>query len=400
MSDPIDAKKIDLSVKFCELEFENPFILSSGPPTGSTEKIERAFEAGWAGAVTKVLGSKPRSNPHPRIAGLRYGGKLIAIENIESVIYPLEEWLPKIAELKKKYPEKILISNLMGGADPEIWQRMIIDVQEAGADMIELNLSCPLTDEAWVVGATLGQNPDLTREATRLAKEVATVPIMVKLTPNVTDITLTAKAAERGGADAVSAINTVQGFIGIDLETMEPLPSVSGMSSFGGISGPSIKPIALRCVAQIAKSTKLPISGIGGISKWEDAVEFFMVGASTVQLCTAVMLRGKEIIDELKEGVSSYLYKKGFGSVKEIVGYVLPKLKSLEKLDYSYRAMPVLDASRCVRCELCRIVCLDAGFAAIRIEGGLPKIDEDKCDTCGLCVQVCPHRALTLKPKD
>ncbi|MEM2890609.1 MAG: NAD-dependent dihydropyrimidine dehydrogenase subunit PreA [Candidatus Hadarchaeum sp.] len=395
-----EMKKVDLSVEFCGLNFENPFILSSGPPTGNAEKIERAFQAGWAGAVTKVLSSKPRPDPHPRIAGLRYGGRVIAIENIESVIYPLKKWLPKIAELKKKYPEKILIPNLMGGADPETWQKMIKDAQEAGADMIELNLSCPLTDEVWTVGAILGQNPDLTREATRLAKEVATVPIMVKLTPNVTDITLIAKAAERGGADAISAINTVQGLIGIDLENMEPLPSVRGISSFGGISGPAIKPISLRCVAQIAKATKLPISGIGGISKWEDAVEFFMVGASTVQLCTSVMLRGNRMINELKDGVSSYLYKKGFGSVKEIVGCILSKLKSQENLDYSYWVLPAVDAARCTKCELCRVACQDAGYAAIKIEGDLPKIDEEKCDACGLCIQVCPHGALLLKPKN
>ncbi|MGC8816482.1 MAG: NAD-dependent dihydropyrimidine dehydrogenase subunit PreA [Candidatus Hadarchaeum sp.] len=400
MLNPTDSKKVDLSMEFCGLRFENPFLLSSGPPTANVNKIERAFEAGWAGVVTKVLGSKPRPDPHPRIASLHYGGKVIAIENIESVIYPLKEWLPKITEIKKKYPEKILIPNLMGGAEPECWQRMIKDLQEAGADMIELNLSCPLTDEVWTVGATLGQDPNLTREATSLAKEVATVPIMVKLTPNVTDITLTAKAAEDGGADAISAINTIKGLIGIDLERMEPLPSVKGISALGGISGPAIKPISLRCVAQIAKATKLPISGIGGISKWEDAVEFFMVGASTVQLCTAVMIGGYRIISNLKDGVSTYLYSKGFGSVKELVGYVLPKIKSQENLDYSYWTTPVLNASRCTKCGLCQIACMDGGSAAITIEDGLPKINQEKCDACGLCAQVCPKRALILKPWD
>ena len=393
------AKKVDLSINFCGLEFENPFLLSSGPPTVRPETIERAIEAGWAGAVTKALGSEPRPNPHPRIVASTYEGRVIGVENIESVIYPLKEWLPKIRKLKNKYPEKILIPNLMGGADPSSWQKMIKEAQEAGADMIELNLSCPLTEEVRVVGATVGQDPKSIYEATKCAKEVANVPIMVKLTPNVTDITLIAKAAERGGADALSAINTVLAFVGIDLETMEPKPSVNGLSSFGGLSGPAIKPVSLRSVAQVAKSTKLPISGIGGISTWEDAVEFFMVGASTVQLCFAVMFKGYKLINSLKDGVSAYLLKKGFSSVKDVVGYVLPKIKSLEKLDFSYWIIPELDESKCTKCGLCYLACTDAGFGAIKLRKGLPTIDEKKCDACGLCTQVCRFKALVLKPR-
>jgi dihydropyrimidine dehydrogenase (NAD+) subunit PreA len=245
----------------------------------------------------------------------------------------------------------------------------------------------------------VGQDPKATYEATKCAKEVANVPIMVKLTPNVTDITLIAKAAEDGGADALSAINTVLCFVGVDLETMEPKPSVNGLSSFGGLSGPAIKPIALRSVAQVAKSTKLPVSGIGGISTWEDAVEFFMVGASTVQLCSAVMFKGYKLIDSLRDGVSDYLLKKGFSSVKDIVGYVLPKIKSLEKLDFSYWIIPELDASKCTKCGLCYLACTDAGFGAIKLRGGLPTFDKKRCDGCGLCAQVCRVRALTLKPR-
>ncbi|MEM4201920.1 MAG: 4Fe-4S binding protein [Candidatus Hadarchaeum sp.] len=265
--------------------------------------------------------------------------------------------------------------------------------------------------QAAVVMAT-DANKNLLKDAGMLTDEVAAAganDLAVVIEATSTELAeeviskareMVEEAAERGGADAISAINTVKGLIGIDLENMEPLPSVRGISSFGGISGPAIKPISLRCVAQIAKATKLPISGIGGISKWEDAVEFFMVGASTVQLCTSVMLRGNRMINELKEGVSSYLHKKGFGSVKEIVGCILSKLKSQENLDYSYWVLPAVDATRCTKCELCRVACQDAGYAAIKIEGDLPKIDEEKCDACGLCIQVCPHGALLLKPKN
>jgi dihydropyrimidine dehydrogenase (NAD+) subunit PreA len=223
---------------------------------------------------------------------------------------------------------------------------------------------------------------------------------MVKLTSNVTDVTMIARAAEEGGADALSAINTVLGFVGIDLERMEPRPSVGGMSAFGGYSGPAIKPIALRCVAQIAKSTKLPISGIGGISTWEDAVEFFMAGASTVQLCTAVMFKGYRIIDRLKDGVSDYLRDKGFDSIKDIVGRILPNLTGIEKLDFTYQVVPRVDSSRCTKCGLCYLSCRDAGYDAIELdEGRLPIVNGEKCGGCGLCSQVCPAGAISLEPR-
>jgi len=389
--------EVDLSIDFCGLEVQNPFLLSSGPPTSKTEMIERAFSKGWSGVVTKALGLKPRPNPHPRITALSFEGKMIGLENIESVIYPLGDWLPKIKSLKTKYPDRLLIANLIGELDASSWQQMTRKVQDAGFDMIELNLSCPLTEEQRTVGAIVGQDPRSTCDVVGWVKEVADIPIMVKLTPNVTDISLIAKAAEEGGADALSAINTVLGFTGIDLETMEPKPSVNGTSAFGGYSGPAIKPIALRCVAQVAKSTRLPISSIGGISTWMDAAEFLMVGASTLQLCTAVMFRGYRIIDHLKDGLANYLLGKGFTSVRDIVGYVLPKITGLEKLDFTHRVIPLLDRSKCTKCGLCRTASRNVTCEAIELdEERLPTISEEKCDGCGFCAQVCPAEALLL----
>jgi len=390
--------EVDLSIDFCGLRLQTPFLLSSGPPTAKTEMIERAFSKGWSGAVTKAMGLKPRPNPHPRITAFSFEGKIIGLENIESIIYPLEDWLPKIKNLKKKYPDKILIANLIGELDASSWQEMTRKVQDAGFDMIELNLSCPLTEEQRTVGAIVGQDPRLTCEVVGWVKEVADIPIMVKLTPNVTDITSIAKAAEKGGADALSAINTVLGFTGIDLEKMEPKPSVNGISAFGGYSGPAIKPIALRCVAQVAKSTRLPISSIGGISTWKDAVEFLMVGASTLQLCTAVIFKGYKIIDHLRDGVSNYLADKGFTSVKDIVGHVLPKITGLEKLDFTRRVVPRLDRPKCIKCGLCRIASGNVTCEAIELdEEDLPTVNEEKCDGCGFCAQVCPVEALLLE---
>ena len=400
MENPNTPKKVDLSINFCGLEFQNPFLLASGPATARSEMIERAFDAGWGGAVTKLLGLKIRPSPHPYVAAFSFEGKRIGLENIDSVVYPLDDWLPKIETLKKRYPNKILIPNLTGDGNVSDWQEMTKKVQDVGVDMIELNLSCPLTEEERTIGAAVGQDPKLTFEVVKWVKEVANVPVMVKLTPNVTDITSIAKAAERGGADALSAINTVLGFIGIDLKTMEPKPSVSGISAFGGYSGPAIKPIALRCVAQAAKSTKLPISGVGGISTWEDTIEFFMVGASTVQLCTAVMFKGYRIIDRLKDGVSDYLRDKGFDSIKDIVGHVLPKLASIEKLDFTYQVIPQVDRSKCTKCGLCHLACRDAGYEAIELdEEKFPIVNREKCGSCGLCAQVCPAGAIFLEPR-
>jgi len=391
--------KVDLSIEFCGLQFQNPFLLAAGPATARCEMIERAFDAGWGGAITKLLGLETRPSPHPYVAAFSFEGKMIGLENIDSIIHPLDDWLPKIENLKKKYANKILIANLTGNSDASNWQEATKRVQGAGVDMIELNLSCPLTEEERRIGASVGQDPRLTFEVVKWVKEVADVPVMVKLTPNVTDITSIARAAESGRADALSAINTVLGFVGMDLETMEPRPSVDGISAFGGYSGPAIKPIALRCVAQAAKSTKLPISGVGGISTWEDAIEFFMAGASTVQLCTAVMFKGYRIIDRLKDGVSDYLRDKGFDSLRDIVGHVLPKLTSIEKLDFTYQVIPRVDRSECIRCGLCHFACRDAGYDAVELdEEKLPIVNGEKCGSCGLCSQICPAGAISLEP--
>ena len=385
--------RADLSVDFCGLKFENPFMLSSAPPTATWEMIRRAFDAGWGGVVAKTLGLEPTPNVRPRFAKLQFGEKEMAgFENIELITdRPIEDWLPELEQIKKDYPDKILIASIMAEMAADKWQELVKRVQETGVDAIELNVSCPHGMPERGMGAAIGQDPELTGKVVKWVKEVADVPVIAKMTPNVTDITLIARAAEKNGADALSGINTVLSFMGVDLETMEPKPSVNGMSAFGGGCGPSVKPIALRCVAQMAKSTKLPISGIGGISTWRDAVEFMMVGASTLQVCTAVMFRGYRIVKGLKSGLANYLAEKGFDSVKEVVGYILPKLTALEKLDFTHRVVYEVDEDKCIRCGRCYVACLDGGYEAITLdEEGLATIDEDKCDGCSLCYHVCP----------
>lgn len=385
-------KKVDMSVDFCGLHFESPFLLSSAPPTANGEMIQRAFDVGWAGAVTKTLALKPTPNVRPRFASLCPEGRMIGFENIEQITeHKLEEWLLEIRKIKQKYPGKILIASTMAPANPQEWHELIQKVQSAGPDMIELNLSCPHMAEKGI-GSAIGQDPKLTGKVVKWVKEVAEVPVMVKLTPNVTDIVSVGIAAKSGGADALSAINTVLALIGIDLDTMEPKPFVNGASTFGGFSGPCVKPIALRIITQLARSTGLPISGIGGITSWRDATEFLMCGATTLQMATAVMCGGYGIIEDLKTGLSNYLDEKGFGSLKDIIGRALPKIYGgLADLDFSYKVVYEIDPAKCIKCGLCYVACRDGGYDAIKLdEERLPTIDEEKCDGCSLCQHVCP----------
>jgi dihydropyrimidine dehydrogenase (NAD+) subunit PreA len=389
----------DLSVDFCGLHFENPFILSAGPPTSRTEMIRKGFDAGWAGAVVKTFKTVPTPNVSPRFARVSSSeGGIVGFVNIElSNEYRLEDELPKIRRLKRDYPDRVVLAGIMAGMESSEWQGMARKLEEVGVDMLEMALWCPGGKTG-----TIGEDPEAVRDVVRWVKESVGIPVSVKLAPNVTDIALIAKAAEEGGADAVSATDSVPCFMGVDLERMEPLTSVRGRSAFGGYSGPAIKPIVLRHVVQIAKSTKLPISGIGGISSWRDAAEYLMVGASTLQVCTAVMFSGYRIIDDLTEGLSNYLVRKGFGSVREIVGSVLPKVvDDVGRLDLSYKVFPQIDSSLCVRCGLCYVACRDGGYQAIELDGErLPMVDEEKCAGCSLCAQVCPvWGCVEMRPK-
>jgi len=381
---------VDISVDFCGFHLENPFLLSAGPSTANAEMILRAFDTGWAGAVTKTLLFRP-TQLSPRFASLHSDGNIIGFENIErGSRRKLEEWVSDIQEIKRRYPNKLLIANITPPNSQE-WPKWIQELQSAGIDMIELNLSCPHMAEERM-GAFYGQDPNLTSEVVKRAKEVAEVPVMAKLQAIVTDIVSIGIAAKRSGADALSATNTLGALMGIELDMMEPKPSVNGASSFGGLSGPCIKPIALRVVVELAKGVGLPISGIGGITNWRDAVEFLMCGATTVQLCTAVMCSGYRIVEDLKVGLSNYLYEKGIGSVKEIIGRALPKIYSgLVDLDFTYEVVAEIDITRCIKCDLCYIACRDGACNAIKLdEERLPTVDEEKCDGCSLCKQVCP----------
>jgi len=390
----------DLSVNFLGMKFPNPFMLASAPPTRTAEMIKRAFAAGWGGAVTKTIAPTPVNDLQPRLQPLRHRKRKIGMENIElTTQLTLQEWQEEIADIKAVYPERPLWASIMGSMEEASWQSVAEAVQDAGVDALELNVSCPHGMPSRGMGAFIGQSERMTGEAVSWVKKVAKVPVIVKLTPNVTDIAFVAQAAKENGADALAASNTVLGLIGVNLDTLTPLPEVGGVSAYGGYSGPGIKPIALRCVAQIAKATGLPVSGIGGGNTWQDAAEFMAVGATTVQVCTAVMWNGYGIIGKLTQGLAEYLEDKAFVDLKAIIGAALPKIVEFPEMPLDPRARASVDDT-CNGCLLCIDACSDGGFQAITgMKGERVTIDGERCDGCSLCVMVCPLGSITMVPR-
>lgn len=393
------SKEADLTVDFCGVKFQNPFVLSSSPPTTTGEMIKRAFDAGWAGAVTKTLVREEIVNVRPRFASLAYPGfpeepkKIYAFENIELVTdRPFSVWLKEIEDIRKSYPDHVIIASLMDDVShPEGWKEMAKNVEDVGADMIELNMSCPHGMPEKGMGSAIGQDAELAGKVTKWVTEAVEIPVMAKMTPNVTDISQPAKTCVENGASAISAINTVGAIIAVDLDTFVPKPAVAGYSAHGGLSGRAVKPIALKAIATIGQAVDVPISGIGGIATWEDAAEFLLIGASTLQLCTEVMVRGYSIIEDLKDGLSNYMEEHGFASIRDMVGVAQKKMKALSDLSLQYKVVSSVDESKCVKCDICFISCRDAGYQAISLrEDRIPIIDEEKCTGCSLCYQVCP----------
>lgn len=386
----------DLSVDFCGIKSPNPFWLASAPPTNTGDQIMRAFDAGWGGAVWKTLG-EPIINVSSRYSAVGYrGNRMMGLNNIELITdRPLDVNFREIAEVKKRYPKHALIVSLMVESKRETWHQMVRRAEDAGADGLELNFGCPHGMVERGMGAAVGQVPDYTCQITEWVKEVARTPVIVKLTPNVTDIVYPARAAQKGGADAVSLINTINSITGVDLDSFTPRPVVHGASAHGGYCGPAVKPIALNMMASVAQEVSIPISGIGGISTWQDAAEFILLGASTVQVCTAVMHHGFRIVTDLIDGLSTYLDSKGMRSVKELCGKSVQRVKRWEELNLNYRVIAAVNQSKCIGCGVCYVACNDGAHQAIGAapdQRGRTRVEilEHKCVGCNLCSLVCP----------
>lgn len=387
----------DLRVNLAGIKSPNPFWLASAPPTNMGSMVERAFDAGWGGAVWKTIG-EPIVNVCSRLASVDYGPyRMMGLNNIELISdRPTEVNLREITEVKRKYPNHALIVSLMVESKREAWQDMMKRVEDTGADGVELNFGCPHGMSERGMGAAMGQVPEYTCMVTEWVKEVSKLPVIIKLTPNVTSITPPARAAVKGGADALSLINTINSIMGVDIDTMVPYPNVNGMTSHGGYCGPAVKPIALNMVSELAKDSEInvPISGIGGIQTWRDAVEFFLLGATNVQVCTAVMHYGYRIIEDLVDGLSNYLDDKGFASVEDIIGLSVKRVTDWGNLDLKYKTVARIDHSKCIQCNLCYIACEDGAHQCIhftQINGKrFPVVDESECVGCNLCNLVCP----------
>ena len=340
---------MDLSITVNGMKFPNPFLLGSGPPGTNARVLAKSFDAGWGGAVAKTISLESAKvvNVVPRYGKLRsnVSGEVIGFENIELISdRPIETWLDEFRQIKKEYPNHILIASIMEEYEKGRWQELTRMVQETGVDAFELNFSCPHGMTERRMGSEMGEHPDLTEEVTSWVTEVATIPVWAKMTPNITNIKEPSLAAVRGGALGISAINTILSVIGVDLETLRPMPTVEGHTVPGGYSSQAVRPIALRMVSQLALGLpkEISISGIGGIQNSHDALEFMLLGASTVQICTGVMLHGVKMVDELKEGTEKFMYDKGFNSLDELIGkslqYFSTHMDLVEKMKSAKRS--------------------------------------------------------------
>ncbi len=381
------------------IEFENPFLLASAPPTALVESIDKAFELGWGGAVIKTITPDDLEmiEASPRYTSIKEKNKVIGFQNIELLSHKtIKYWCDGIRYLKEKHPTKVIIASIMAPVEKEQWQNIVKILNDTPIDAYELNFSCPHGMPERNIGMAIGTSTEISILITTWVKSVATKPVFVKLTPNVTDIAWVARAVEEAGADGFAAINTVQGFMGLNLDTLEPNLCIDGCTTYGGCSGEIVRPIGLRCVAQIRQKSNLPILGMGGISGWQDAVQYIAVGSDAVQVCTEVMLNGYGIIKGLKSGLLNYLEEKGMDSISDLKNIAISKITAHNALNKSYFVNPKIDKTKCVSCGKCTKICEESEYGALSLVAKEIKLDKEKCQGCSLCSIVCPQNAISM----
>ncbi|MEQ8398776.1 NAD-dependent dihydropyrimidine dehydrogenase subunit PreA [Thalassobaculum sp.] len=399
----------DIRSSFIGIKSPNPFWLASAPPTDKEYNVVRAFKAGWGGVVWKTLGLDPHI---VNVNGPRYGAvwgadrRLLGLNNIELITdRPLQVNLDEIKRVKRDWPDRAVVVSLMVPCEEACWTDIMKQVDDTGADGVELNFGCPHGMSERGMGSAVGQVPEYIEMVTRWVKASTRMPVIVKLTPNITDIRYPARAAHKGGADAVSLINTVSSITSVNLDTFSPEPSIDGKGSHGGYCGPAVKPIALNMVADIARDAEtrgLPISGIGGITTWRDAAEFMALGAGNVQVCTAAMTYGFKIVQEMIEGLKNWMDEAGHRDLDSFVGRAVPNVTDWQYLNLNYVAKAHIDQDSCIQCGRCHIACEDTSHQAITnmVDGQRRfQVIDEECVGCNLCVNVCPvENCITMVP--
>ena len=389
----------DLTTNFIGITSPNPFWLASAPPTDKEYNVRRAFEAGWGGVVWKTLGSE--GPPVVNVNGPRYGAiwgadrRLLGLNNIELITdRPLEVNLREIKSVKRDYPDRALVISLMVPCDEESWKAILKAIEDTEADGVELNFGCPHGMSERGMGSAVGQVPEYIEMVTRWVKQYSRMPCIVKLTPNIADIRKPAEAAKRGGADAVSLINTINSITSVNLDSFSPEPSIDGKGAHGGYCGPAVKPIALSMVSEIARHAEtrgLPISGIGGVTTWRDAAEFMALGAGNVQVCTAAMTYGFKVVQEMISGLSQYMDEKGFTSTADLIGRAVPNVTDWNQLNLNYVTKAEIDQDLCIKCGRCYAACEDTSHQAIAMSADRTfTVKDEECVACNLCIEVCP----------
>jgi len=396
---PHKTEKVDLSSDICGVPLENPFLLSSSVVASTYDMCKRAFQAGWAGAAFKTICSFPQHEASPRFSAIRHhSNAFCGFKNIEQLSdHSVDENMQIFSRLRKNFPSKVIIASIMGQNEKE-WTDLASKCEAAGASVIECNFSCP-NMESDQLGVTIGQSEELIERFTAATKKGTSLPVLVKLTPNITDMVPMALAARRGGADGISAINTINSITGVDIDTLVAEPSVRGKSIIGGYSGSAVKPIALRFISDLSRCSDLAgmhLSGMGGIEVWRDALEFLLLGAGSVQVTTAVMQYGYRIIDDLLEGLSEYMKCKGIPALKELISGASKTVVSHTDIERDTILLPLFDLEKCNGCGRCYISCMDGGHQAIQFdpETRMPKLQGSQCVGCHLCRLVCSENAI------
>ncbi len=380
----------NLNVNYCGVNYRNPLVLASATPGWDGEGMKLAAQAGIGGVIPKTIGPKQDWAAHPcngRIFMHRYNGKPIGQINLELfTTMTRDEWLTRELAIAKEGGATMHIS-ILAMPDPEDTAKLVEEIQSTGmADLLELNVSCPMP--ASTVGMHIGKSADRTYQQVKAGSSVAKIPFTVKLTPNVADMVEIAQAAKEAGADGLTISNSVRSFAGVDIETGKPY-----LCGYGGYTGPAIKPIVMRHLSEVAKNVDIPISAVGGVNSYHEVIEYIMLGATTVQLCTAVMWNGYERITKIINDLDKWMDEKGYKSFDDIRGIALKDITTVEELAKLPAKHAVIDAATCSNCGLCQKICM---YRAISEKNGARFADKAKCDGCGVCQQLCPLHAVTL----